>query len=220
VTELRNAVELTAPTPTCRANSLRVTSPSPAAPDAPIDRDALEELRTGIILLALRSLADRDAAEEVAQEVLSRAVAAAERGTLIRPGGTAAFVAGIARHVITDRQRERRREAPLSAADAVAASERDPLEHLLAEDEAARVRAALATLSPSDRELLRLSYFEGRSPAEIAAVTGEPSERIRKRKSRALERVRELLADSDGHVQPATPTTRMPQHPATQDEAT
>jgi RNA polymerase sigma factor (sigma-70 family) len=157
-------------------------------------------------LLALRAVGDQSAAEEIAQESLARAVAAAERGTLVRRGGTAAFVAGIARHVITDRLRLQGREAPLSAADAVPTSEVDPLERLLAADEATQVRAALSALGSADRELLRLSYYEGRTPTEIASLTGEPSERIRKRKSRALERVREFLEAPLGHARRPVPT--------------
>jgi RNA polymerase sigma-70 factor (ECF subfamily) len=186
-----------------------MTFPSPTPADAPIDLGALEQLRPGLELLALRAFGDRAAAEEIAQESLARAVAAAERGTLVRHGGVAAFVAGIARHVITDRLRSTAREAPLSTADAVPNGDTNPLDQLLAADEADRVRAALATLSAGDRELLRLSYYDGRAPAEIAAMTGEPSERIRKRKSRALERLREFLV-AHGHVPPATPTERVP----------
>lgn len=188
-----------------------MTSPSPNPADAPIDRDALEALRPGLRLLALRALGDAAAAEEVAQESLARAVAAAERGTLVRRGGTAAFVAGIARHVISDRQRAFSREAPLAAADGIPAESADPLERMLADDEAAEVRAALGELATGDRELLRLSYYEGHGPAEIAAMTGEPSDRIRKRKSRALERLRELLAASrnDGHDGALGPTKRV-----------
>jgi RNA polymerase sigma-70 factor (ECF subfamily) len=196
-----------------------VTFPSVSDDSSPIDRDALESLRSGLELLAVRAFGDRAIAEEVAQDALARAVVAAERGTLVRPGGTAAFVAGIARHIIADRRRAAAREAPLSAADGVPASEIDPLERLLASDEAARVRAALASLDPADRELLRLSYYEGRAPAEIAAMTGEPSERIRKRKSRALERVREALEQArDGHVAPRAPTERVQKHLDSQDQ--
>jgi len=200
-----------------------VTFPSSSDTPGPIDREALESLRPGLELLALRAFGDSVVAEEVAQDALARAVAAAERGTLVRPGATAAFVAGIARHIITDRQRVASREAPLGAADGVPATDRDPLEQLLADDEAAQVRAALESLASQDRELLRLSYFEGHGPAEIAAMTGEPSERIRKRKSRALERLRELLGTSrsDGHAGTRGPTRRVDapaSHHASEDE--
>lgn len=196
-----------------------VALPSSSDESSPIDRDALEDLRGGLELLALRAFGDHAIAEEIAQDALARAIAAAERGTLIRPGGTAAFVAGIARHVIIDRRRLIGREAPLSAADAVPATGADPLERLLAADEAAQVREALATLTPSDRELLRLSYYEGRAPAEIAALTGEPSERIRKRKSRALERLRELLESVRGHARRPAPTERVHPQPDSQDKS-
>src|SRR2546425_1024452 len=70
------------------------------------------------------------------------------------------------------------------------AVEADALNALVSAAERARVRAALSELRPDDRELLRLCYFEGLTPTELAARLGEPAERIRKRKSRALERLR------------------------------
>lgn len=180
-----------------------------AAP-APLDRSQLEGLRRGLELLALRALGERAAAEEVAQETLARAVVAAERGTVVQEGRLAAFVAGIARHVIADRQRDDAKRAPLSAAAHLVSAEADPLSRLMTADERAAVHAALALLSPADRELLQLCYFDGLSPADIAAQLGEPAERIRKRKSRALERVREALARGVGHVRAPTATLAMP----------
>lgn len=174
-----------------------------------MDLSQLEALRHGLELLALRALGDRSAAEEVAQEALARAVVAADRGTIVQVGRLAAFVAGIARHVIADRQRNAARLAPLSAAAAVAAPAEDPLARLLGADERAAVHAALARLSPTDRNLLRLCYFDGLAPSEIATRLGEPPERVRKRKSRAIERLRELLTLGDGHVRPPNPTLGM-----------
>jgi RNA polymerase sigma-70 factor (ECF subfamily) len=184
--------------------------PAPSAElQSPIDRNVLADLRPGLELIGLRAFGDATIAEEIAQDAIARALIASDRGTLIKAGGTAAFVAGIARHIIADRRRAASREAPLSAADSVPTTEADPLERLLADDEAMRVRAALSQLAPADRELLRLSYFDGQSPAEIADGLGEPSERIRKRKSRALDRLRQLLTPSSGHESAAAPTIRL-----------
>lgn len=189
----------------CRASASQLTSPRPAVQPEPFDSTELEALRPGLELLALRAFGDRLVSEEVAQETLARAVIAAERGTLVQNGKVAAFVAGIARHVIADKQREAARLAPLSAADAVPSPAADPLERLLSADERRAVHTALAALGAADRELLRRCYFDGESPAEIADKLGEPAERIRKRKSRALDRLRDALAAPSRHVRlPAT----------------
>lgn len=186
-----------------------MTSPQETPAPAPFDRSQLEGLRHGLELLALRVLGDRGAAEEVAQETLARAVVAADRGTVIQDGRLAAFVAGIARHVIADRQRDDAKRAPLSAAAHLVSAETDPLTKLMSADERASVHTALGVISVPDRELLRLCYFEGLSPTEIARQLGEPAERIRKRKSRALDRLREALTAGVGHVRQAAATVRM-----------
>ena len=84
----------------------------------------------------------------------------------------------------------------------------DALKALVSAEERARVRAALLSLSESDRDLLGLCYVEGLAPTEIAERTGEPAERIRKRKSRAVERLREAFhgADAPRHAGARRPT--------------
>jgi DNA-directed RNA polymerase specialized sigma24 family protein len=65
---------------------------------------------------------------------------------------------------------------------------------------------ALASLPAVDRELLECCFVQGERVAAIAARTGEPADRIRKRKSRALERMREVLSRSAGsHETPQVP---------------
>ena len=62
------------------------------------------------------------------------------------------------------------------------------------EDErAADVRAALARLGDEDRELLRLSSWEGLSPGEIATVLELPAVTLRSRLHRARKRLRAEL---------------------------
>jgi RNA polymerase sigma-70 factor (ECF subfamily) len=170
------------------------------------DADATA-LRAGVRMLALRALGDAEAADEVAQETLVRAVAALGAGRLSDPTKLGAFVAAIARHVIADVQRERHRLVALDSVPDPPTGQSDPLATLIVATERARVRATLAELSPADRELLRLSFHEGLAPGEIAVRLGEPADRIRKRKSRARERARLALLAAGGHDTDAPPTT-------------
>ncbi|MBI1723136.1 MAG: sigma-70 family RNA polymerase sigma factor [Gemmatimonadetes bacterium] len=158
--------------------------------------DQLETLRSGVRLMALRALRDPDAAEEVVQETLARAVAALrERSPEV--GNLGAYVAGIARHVIADVHRAQKRTVPLDASVAGRADAGpDPLHTLISAAERTAVRAALAKLSLTDREILRLSFFEGLTPAEVAARLHQPDARVRKRKSRALERLRRAFLEA------------------------
>ncbi len=169
--------------------------------------DQLAALRAGLRLMALHRLADAEAAEEVAQESLARVMAAVREGRLEQPDKLGAFARAIAYHVIVDTIRARARHQPIAAVDAVlATSAPDPLAALLSLEEKSRVRAALVTLSAPDRELLRLCFFEGLSPADLAARLREPAERIRKRKQRALERLRRALLGPGGHGTAPSPT--------------
>ena len=172
--------------------------------------DHLERLRAGLHLMAVHRLGSADAAEEAVQETLSRAVVALANGQPAEADRLVAFVTGIARHVIIDILRARGR---LLSLDAVANHQHqqaapDALDGLVSAGERARVRVALDGLASTDRELLRLCYFEGLTPTEVAAQFGEPAERVRKRKSRALERLRAAFhGRHSGHGAAAASTT-------------
>jgi len=168
--------------------------------------EALEHFRPGLELLARRSLGSADASREAIQETLARAVVALANGQLSEPTKLPAFVAGIARHVIVDMLRAARRVVPLDTLAEHPAAASDALSALVSAGEQARVRDALTRLPPSDRELLQLCYFEGLTPGEIAGRLGEPAERVRKRKSRALERLRQAFRGAAGHAGRSIPT--------------
>ncbi|NIW75629.1 MAG: sigma-70 family RNA polymerase sigma factor [Gemmatimonadetes bacterium] len=142
--------------------------------------------------MALRALGDRDAAKDVAQETLARAVEAVRGGRFREGESFGAFVRGIARHVITDllRTSGRTRSFETLPDSNKQAASTDALGALISEEEKERLRLALERLSKDDHEILYLSYFEGLTPAQIADREGEPPARVRKRKSRALERLR------------------------------
>ncbi len=170
----------------------------------------LERLRAGLEILALRSLGDREAAEDAAQETLTRAVEASKQGRIKNPEKLGAFVRGIARNVIADVLRARQRTTGLEslAGSAARSAQADPLSLIISKEQRERLRVALANVSATDQEILHLSFFEGLTPAEIADRLNEPAERIRKRKSRALLRLRSAFLEKTetGHESGSPPT--------------
>ena len=160
-----------------------------------LDPAKLERLRSGLRLIALRSLSDADAAEEVVQETLARGLHALDNGRLDDPEKLGAYFRGICHHVIVDTIRARQRSASLDILPerSDGNSSADALHTLITEEQKARVVRALRELSPVSRECLRLSFYEGLKPAEVAARLGEPGPRVRKRRSRALRHLREVF---------------------------
>lgn len=172
--------------------------------------EELEDLRAGLRLLALRSLGDTDAAEDAAQETLTRTLGAILGGQIDHPSKVAAFARGVARHVIVDLLRARGRLESLESLseEEAALQGHDALDLAVTSEENQRVQAALERLDPADQHLLRLSFFDGLTPIQVGALMGEPAERIRKRKSRALERLREaFLGSARSHEVDSTSTT-------------
>lgn len=134
-----------------------------------LDFDALyRSSRDDVYAYVATMLGDRAAAEDVTALAFERAL----RGRAgYRPGkgSERAWLFGIARNAALDELRRRRRVVSLLAepADLPAASD----------DEAPRldravVRAALAALTPRERELIALKFHAGLSNAELARVLG------------------------------------------------
>lgn len=163
----------------------------------------LEVVRKGVQLIALHDLRDAEAAEDIAQETMRRLLEALEK----RSGEIAdvpAFARGIARHLIADARRDAVRRQSLETVEPERlATVSDPLDGLIKRENMDRLRGALATLPADDRALLRALYVDGLSSADLAALLAQPQERIRKRKSRALARLREAFL---GHSLPPRTT--------------
>lgn len=144
----------------------------------------------GVRLIALRALGNAAMADDIAQESIARAMAKAA----VAPPGTiadmGAFVHGIARHLIADVHRGADRLVPLDDVEEPGVTGIDVLSALIADEERARVREAIAQLSEGDRDILRWSFFDGLQPDEIARRIRQSAVSVRKRKSRALDRLR------------------------------
>ncbi len=102
------------------------------------------------------------------------------------------------RHARADR-RSVGREVPLPERSSVLIARRvlagspSPSQQVVSEEQAQRVRAALARLPEVDREILLLRTFEGLSNQEVAQVLGLDPDAASKRYGRALLRLSKAL---------------------------
>jgi len=148
----------------------------------------------GLLIMAVRTLGDVDDAWDAVQETLARALAAIRGNRLPPRVPLEAFVYGIARHVLADAHRSRVRErGTIRDPGQLLAPGPSALEALVGAEQRQVLAGALATLPTVDRELLVRCFVQGDRVVAIAAGLGEPAERVRKRKSRALDRLRACL---------------------------
>ena len=104
--------------------------------------------------------------------------------------GVRRWLFGIARHVLRDAERGRRRRHRLAARlrATIGASASPPA------DAGSEVRDAIARLEPELAELVRLVHWEGFSVADAAEIVGIPASTARGRHQRAKEQLRAALA--------------------------
>lgn len=146
-----------------------------------------------VYTVALRSLGDRAAAEDVAQQAFLRAF---ERcGAYDRRWRFTTWLYRIVANLCIDehRRRARWRYVPMDAAIQWGASRDDALE---AREAADRLRRGLDGLSPDVRIVLALRYVSEMSYADIAAIRGISIETVKSHLRRGKARLRALLADA------------------------
>jgi RNA polymerase sigma factor (sigma-70 family) len=102
----------------------------------------------------------------------------------------------VARHKLADRARHHdaaarstEREASFERLDGVVIEEPSPLENIALREETERVQRAIATLPPSDRDVIVLSVLLGVSHHEVARHLGSTEAATRSRLSRALAKL-------------------------------
>ena len=146
--------------------------------------------------LVLRVVGDPAVAEEVTLDVYTQVWRQARTYDSSR-GTPLAWLLTIARTRAIDRLRsgrqERQRSEPLDSADTFKASSGDPEESSLLSEQQRIVRAALAELSPDQREVIELAYYQGLSQTEIASQLGQPLGTVKTRTRLGLMKLRETL---------------------------
>lgn len=163
------------------------------------DRSAEEELvntyRRGVLLIAGVRTRDREAARDLAQEVLIVVLKALREGQLREPDKLAAFVQGTTRNIVNNyiRTRARRPECDL---DSVSVPSTDPVVEFESAERQRLVRRELESFSMTDQQILLLSMVDGHSLAEVARRLNLSHEAVRARKSRMVRKIMKKF----GHV--------------------
>lgn len=160
------------------------------------DRGAFEALyqryARPVFGLALRRLGDRGRAEDAVQETFA-SVWRAARSYRPERGPGAPWLYAVARNAIVDNGRVKR-EPPVEAPDA-AAAEDGPPERAEAGWVSWRVHRALGELPDSERQVIELAYWGGRSQSEIAEFLGIPLGTVKTRTRSGLARLADVLED-------------------------
>jgi RNA polymerase sigma-70 factor, ECF subfamily len=151
-----------------------------------------DDLRGRCRAEALRVLRDPEAADEAAQEAMTRAWR--QRGSCHSPGAPGPWVVQIARNeALRLWQREQTALARRGEFEEYEADAGEPLE-----DQMIRrisVMQALATLTADERRLVNLRYESDLAHPAIAKVLGVPEGTVKVRLHRIRKRLRTLIAE-------------------------
>ncbi len=136
----------------------------------------------------------RDDIDELVQDTFVRAFASLDgfRGD----SSFRTWLFTIERRLLLDRRRaEKRRPPSVEVSEDAAATEYDALDGLVAGESAEQVRAAVGTLTPTQREVFVLRVTEGLSYKEIAEAVGSTEGAARVHYHNALRAIKEFLDD-------------------------
>ncbi len=145
-----------------------------------------------------RRLLSREAAEDVTSQVMTQALASIGR---FHGDSFPAWLFMIAHNAVvsTVRRPSYRLTAPLADDLPVADPSPGPEQLALAGEASRRLYAALAVVTPEQRQVIELRLAD-LTTAEIAQVTGRTPDAVRMLQHRAIRRLRLELAPSSEHV--------------------
>lgn len=163
------------------------------------DMDAAAELYDRyagqVFGLARRILRNDGDAEEVVQDVFSQAWRTAHAFASAR-GTVGGWLLVMARTRAIDRLRARQSRPDTTGepyAETLRAPGISPVDQVLSDEQADRIRAALVALPDPQRQALELAYYEGLTQSEIADRLTEPLGTVKTRMRTALATLRERL---------------------------
>jgi RNA polymerase sigma-70 factor (ECF subfamily) len=160
------------------------------------EQEALAEIfdtyNAGIYRYAMRLLGDSDLAKECMAETFSRFLHAISRNAGPQDY-LQAYLYRIAHNWITDFYRSKTPPALPLDPELKSDSSNEPHQNFDDAFESQRVRSALSLLTPDQRQVIVLKYFENWDNENIARVLNKPVGAVKSLQHRALEALRRLL---------------------------
>ncbi len=165
------------------------------------DRDAFARLfdhfAPRLKAYLMKAGATAGAAEDFAQDAMLTVWRKAELFDRTK-AHAATWIFTIARNRRLDVLRQDARRLPLPEIDLVQDEPEQPDTVVLAAENAARLKAAMARLSPDQIEVLRLAFFQDNPHSEIARRLELPLGTVKSRIRKAMIKLRTLLDDEQG----------------------
>ena len=174
---------------------------APPPEESDVEGAQLERYRARIRVFAARRLHDWTAAEDVAQETLTRGLEALRSGQIRNREALGGYLFQTALRVCLHRGRSASRERKALLRFGSTASESSgetPLGGLISAEERQKVLAALGELSTDDRKLLDLTFKDELDSAEIGRRVGATAGAVCVRRHRALRRLAKIMGVRKG----------------------
>jgi RNA polymerase sigma-70 factor (ECF subfamily) len=166
------------------------------------EKGALEELytrySTGVYSLARFMLRQEALAEEATQDIFLNIWLKASSYNPDR-GEPRAWIMSVAHHKVVDIIRSRRRNITITDPKEYETLDLLPSSQIATDEEAElnlereRIRKALSSLPPAQREVIVLAYYGGYSQSEIAQKLNQPLGTVKTRVRLAMQKLRALL---------------------------
>jgi RNA polymerase sigma factor (sigma-70 family) len=168
-----------------------------AAGDANAAAAFVRRFQRPVYGLAVTMLHDRALAEDLAQDVFVKAWRNAA-GYDVRRGSVVSWLLGITRNAAIDVLRLKRADpVDPDVLDARLQADSDTTEPAVGHEERARVREALATLTPEQRRAVFMATYLGRTASEISEVEHIPIGTAKTRIRSGMMRLRLTLETAD-----------------------
>lgn len=150
--------------------------------------------------LALKTLGNAQEAEDLTQDIFLNLAKSTAYDS--RRGSLRTFLAILTRSRALDRVRSRNTalsflERWRSTSNQETTSQ-SPFEHAFQKEQSQEVQTALAQLSDSEQQILRLAYYDGLTQSEIADQLNMPLGTVKTRTRRSLLKLRQTLTDYIG----------------------
>jgi RNA polymerase sigma-70 factor (ECF subfamily) len=159
------------------------------AVDPLAEQEFADRFRSRVFAVALARLGDFDAAEDVTQQALLKALEALRAGRLEQPHKLGAYLCGTARHLASKHLRTRRRDSGQKPEGEISAED-GPEERLCKSEHSVLAARALRHLAVIDQKILMWTLTDGLTSVEIGNRLNRSPASVRQRKLRALRRAR------------------------------